>query len=328
MPRPLRKYPAHGMNAFTRVIPKGLAFEGQSAANSCQQVSAGAGVMGYETADALPTVTGFSARQAIAALRRRNIAVAPLLRRAGLSERDFAGSADNDGHPNRRLPAAGQSRFFDLAAEALADSDFGLHLAEQADPRDAGILFYVASGAKDLEEALSLFARYFRIVNEAVRLRLRRTTEAVFVEVEFVGVPRHQLRQNAEFGVAVILKALREIARRNIHPGRVVFSHARSSHSREFERFFGCPVEFGRVATEGASSDLMEFSSDTLAVPLSTADAKMIAALQPFCDMAAKERGTANGTLRAAVENEVEKLLPHGKAQARTVAKLRALQRV
>jgi hypothetical protein len=35
-------------------------------------------------------------------------------------------------------------------------------------PRDAGILFYVASGGKDLSEALALFARYFRIVNEAV----------------------------------------------------------------------------------------------------------------------------------------------------------------
>ena len=37
--------------------------------------------------------------------------------------------------------------------------------------------------------------------------------------------------------------------------------------------------------------------------------------------MAAKERGTASDTLRAAVEKEVEKLLPHGKAQKPTVAR-------
>ena len=41
--------------------------------------------------------------------------------------------------------------------------------------------------------------------------------------------------------------------------------------------------------------------------------------------MAAKERHTAAGTLRAAVENEVEKLLPHGKANKETVAKAVAL---
>jgi AraC-like DNA-binding protein len=223
------------------------------------------------------------------------------------------------------MSAAGQSKFLDLAAEAMDDSAFGLHLAEEADPRDAGILFYVVSGAKDLGEALSLFARYCRIVNEAVRLRLQRTIEGVSVETEFVGLPRHQVWQNTEFGVAVILKALREFAGRNIHPGRVAFAHPRYTDLSEFERFFACPVEFGRAANEGQSSDLMEFSSDRLAIPLITADAKMVAALRPFCDMATKERGTANGTFRAAVEREVEKLLPHGKAQAQTIAKALAL---
>jgi AraC-like DNA-binding protein len=93
----------------------------------------------------------------------------------------------------------------------------------------------------------------------------------------------------------------------------------RSSGVREFERFYRCPVEFG------ASSDLFEFSNDALAIPLVTGDPKLLTALEPFCNTAAKERNTAAGTLRAAVENEVEKLLPHGKAKKETVAKAVAL---
>jgi AraC-like DNA-binding protein len=93
----------------------------------------------------------------------------------------------------------------------------------------------------------------------------------------------------------------------------------RSSGVREFERFYRCPVEFG------ASSDLFEFSNDALTIPLLTGDPKLLTALEPFCNMAAKERDTAAGTLRAAVENEVEKLLPHGKAKVQTVAKNLAL---
>ena len=46
----------------------------------------------------LPTATGFAARQAIAVLRKHNIEVAPLLRRAGLSERDFDNSGTDSGH--------------------------------------------------------------------------------------------------------------------------------------------------------------------------------------------------------------------------------------
>jgi AraC-like DNA-binding protein len=275
------------------------------------------------TEQVLPTVTGFAARQAIAALRKHNIATAPLLRRAGLSECNFATADASPLH--HRVSAVGQANFLEYAAEAIDDGAFGLHLAEQADPRDAGILFYIASGAQSLGEALTLFVRYFRIVNEAVRLKLRRKPEGVDVEVEFIGIPRHSARHNAEFGIAVILKALREVARRHIRPTRTAFAHARNSDLQEFERFYLCPVEFGRAANEGTLSDLLEFSNDALAIPLFTADAKLLEALQPFCDMAAKERATATGTLRAAVENQVEKLLPSGKAKKQAVAKALAL---
>jgi AraC-like DNA-binding protein len=69
----------------------------------------------------------------------------------------------------------------------------------------------------------------------------------------------------------------------------------------------------------------LEFSNDTLAIPLFSTDAKLLAALQPFCDMAAKERATTKGTLRAMVENEVEKLLPSAKAKKQTIAKALAV---
>jgi AraC-like DNA-binding protein len=70
---------------------------------------------------------------------------------------------------------------------------------------------------------------------------------------------------------------------------------------------------------------LVVFADDTLAVPLVTADPKLIDALKPFCDLAAKERGTPTGTLRSAVEREVEKMLPNGKAKAPNVAKALAV---
>jgi hypothetical protein len=117
----------------------------------------------------LPTVMGF-AKQAIVALRKRGVATASLLQRAGLSEQEFAAS---DGSPvGHRVSAEAQAKLLDYAAEVVGDSAFGLQLAEQSDTRDAGIFFYVASGAENFGDALALFARYFRIVNEAVHLKL------------------------------------------------------------------------------------------------------------------------------------------------------------
>ena len=260
------------------------------------------------TQQPLPTVTGFATRCAAVALRKHNVAVAPLLELAGISQHDF----DNREH---RLSAAAQSEFLERAAEALDDGAFGLHLAEAANPREAGLLFYVASAAKNLSEALALVERYFRIVNEAVRLQLRQAPDGVVVEFSFVGLSRHRARQNVEFGVAVISKALREIVGRSICPTRITFAHGRNSHLREFERFYRCPVEFA------ASSDQLSFSKETLTLPLITGDAYLLEALQPLCEEAARERRTVPGSLRNSVENEVQNLLPHGKAERQTVAK-------
>ncbi len=43
-------------------------------------------------------------------------------------------------------------------------------------PREAGLLFYVVSAAKNFGEAWTLFARYCRIVNESARLRAHRAS--------------------------------------------------------------------------------------------------------------------------------------------------------
>ena len=204
------------------------------------------------TRQVLPTATGFAARQAIAVLRKHNIEVAPLLRRVGLSERDF----DNR---QRRISAIAQVRLLECAAEALGDSAFGLHLAQQANLREAGLLFYVTSAARTIGETLPLYERYCRIVNEAVRVKLLPVQNGVVVEFNFVGLSRHHFRQNAEFVLAANLKGMRENVGRNIRPIGVTFAHPRNSNLPEFERFFGCPVEYG------AASDQWSFSNETLA---------------------------------------------------------------
>jgi len=223
----------------------------------------------------LPTVTGIAARLAITALKTHNVAIAPLLQRAGFSADDF----DVGRH---RISAASQGKFLEHAAEALNDSAFGLHLAKEANPREAGLLFYVTSAASNVGEALALFARYSRIVNEAVRIKRAPAREGLIAEISFTGLSRHAAKQVTEFGVGVTIKALREIAGRKIRPTHLSFLHARNSNLREFEDFFGCPVEFG------ASGDQVAFSNETLALPLVTEDPNLLQTLKPICDAASR----------------------------------------
>jgi hypothetical protein len=116
-------------------------------------------VTGETSRIVLPSATGFAARQAIAILRRRDVPIASLLNRAGVSESDID-------DPQHRIGAMAEDKLLEYAAETLKDSEFGLHLAQKANPREVGLLFYVASAADDIGDALALAARYCRIVNE------------------------------------------------------------------------------------------------------------------------------------------------------------------
>jgi AraC-like DNA-binding protein len=260
----------------------------------------------------LPTATGLAARRAVAALRKHNIDPTPLLRHVGLFEENLKERQD-------RVSAAAQATLLELAADALHDRALGFHLATETNPRGAGLLFYVASAGKDLGEAIGLFARYCRIVNEAIRVHLTRRPNDLVVELRLAGVPRFQAAQNTEFAVAVIMNGLRAIAGPSVHPNKITLAHVRNSDFPEFERFCGCPVEFG------GSSDQLVFSNESLAAPLLTEDEHLLSALRPICDEAAKLRETSPGSLRALVEHEVQKLLPNGRARRRDVAKKLAM---
>jgi hypothetical protein len=104
------------------------------------------------------------------------------------------------------------------------------------------------------------------------------------------------------------------MAGRDFQAAQVTFTLARPSASLEFERFYGCRVEFS------ASADQFTLSNDVLAIPLITEDHHSLETLRPICEEAAKERKTVRGTLRSLVENEVQKILYHGKANRQRTA--------
>lgn len=254
------------------------------------------------------TVSGFAARRVLSVLQKHKIEAAPLLRRAGLC--DY-----NPDNRQQRISALSQARLVEYAAEVANDTAFGLHLAQETNPREVGLLFFAFSAGKDVREALGLFARYVRIVNDGLRVAIAPRAEGGTLALNIVDVPRHRFKQNVEFGVAMIVKSLREAAGRKISPNRVLCSHARNSDLKEFERFYNCRVEFG------ASTDELDFGHDVLSTPLVTSDRYLLETLLPYCEEAAKARQTAPGSLLASVENEIYRLLPHGRANVESAAR-------
>ena len=152
-------------------------------------------------------------------------------------------------------------------------------------------------------------------MSEGVRLKVERAPDGLVVETIYSGISRHRSRQVIEFGLTIILKALREITGRNVRPERVACVNARNSDLREFERFFGCAVEFG------ARSDVVVYSHETADLPLATHDPHLLGDAEAFL------RGGRQGAQHPRrhdsrlVENEIQRLLPHGQARSDKVAR-------
>jgi AraC-like DNA-binding protein len=240
------------------------------------------------------------------ALKEAGIDPAPLLARAGMSQMRLIGAP-------ARVSAEGQVRFLELVAEALDNSLLGLHLAQKAELREFGVLYYVMASSTDLLEAIHHLARYLVVANQSVYLTLSEEKETIVLRAEH-RISRHINKHFAEFGSAVVVRVLRGITGRNLAAKSVSFTHGRNENKKELDHFFGCSTTFG------APEDTLSLSTALLPTPTVTADQYLLKVLQGYCEDVLTDRGRISSTLRSMVEKEISKHLPHGQAQIERVA--------
>ena len=257
--------------------------------------------------DSIPSASGGIARLVCERLRERGIRLAPLLSKAGLSAQQIDNSSV-------RVEARSQIRILDLAADALQDDLLGFHLAADYDLREVGLLYYVLASADVMNDALQKTARYGRIANEGVSLKLRDSKEFA-ITFEYTGVERRSDCHHIEFWLVSIVRLCRQLTNRRLLPSRIRVVHHRKKTPAEFRSLFGCDIEFG------AAADELVFPGAVAHMPIVSADGYLNRLLIKYCEEALAHRTPTRTSLRASVENAMAPLLPHGKANAVEIAR-------
>jgi AraC-like DNA-binding protein len=254
------------------------------------------------------TTVGMGMRRAVAALRARKIDPRTLLRRAGLPRADLS-------DPAQRVPAEREAAFIEMAAEAANEPLFGLRLAEEAETRQTGLIYYVADCAPTVREGIANYGRYIRILNASFDLRVQLPESGDgTVEMRYLGVPRGHLRHTVEYHLGTIVKYLRDMAGQKVNPSCVTFRHGRTTEIEDFERYFRCPVLFD------GDVDRIDYDRATLDIVAPGANPGLLAILRGYAEEAAGQRSAAEGSIRDAVENELHRLLPKGRGAIEAVA--------
>ena len=208
-------------------------------------------------ADRLPNTAGGMTRLAYARAKAAGIALEPLLRTAGLTPHQIEDQ-------RTVIKVRHQIEFLNLVAGALEDDQLGFHLAQTADLRELGLLYYVLASSETLIDALQRAVRYSSIVNEGVSLRC---IDGKFVRISFhcVGIGRHLDAHQIECTMTVVVRICRQLTGLRLLPDRVRLMHHRP-RNKEFARFFGDNIEFG------AAADDITFSNNIRQSPVVSAD--------------------------------------------------------
>jgi AraC-like DNA-binding protein len=256
--------------------------------------------------DRSPYTVGGMTRLAYARAKAAGIALDPLLRTAGLTPHQIE-------DPRNAIKVRDQIKFLNLAAAALKDDLLGFHLAQTADLRDLGLLYYVFASSEELIDALQRAARYSSIVNEGISLRCI-DGRAVRISFHSVGVGRHLDRHQIECSMTALVRMCQQLTGLRLLPNRVRLMHHRARNA-EFAKFFGVHVQFG------ASADDITFSNVVSRTPAVSADSHLNRLLISYCEEAVSHRPGIRGSFRSSVENAVVPVLPHGKARAGEIAR-------
>jgi AraC-like DNA-binding protein len=217
--------------------------------------------------------------------------------------------------PGVRLDARGQIHFVNMAASALQDDFLGFHIAQLADLRELGLLYYDAASSETLSQALQQAARYASIVNEGISLKYVNDDEGDRMILHYVGVSRHLDRHQMEFISTILVRMCRHLTGQHLVPTRTRFTHHRNTVSPDVLEFFGRDIEFN------APVDDLTFAASIEHLPVVNPDPYLNRLLVKYSEEALSRQSANLGSFRSAVENAIVLLLPHGKAQAGEIAR-------
>ena len=183
------------------------------------------------------TVLTGSSRALVEACGRLGIDTEALLQAAGVRRETLE-------DPDARLPNRVAGALWAKAYDLSGDPVLSLHVAEACPFGAFKVVDYMAANARTVGETFRNGARYFKLVNTAVRLSIDESGDPVTFDLAAEADPAGVSRPYAEYCLAVWV--LHAGAATGVPFGlrRVTFTHQLPPDVGEHERVFGCPVRF------------------------------------------------------------------------------------
>lgn len=167
--------------------------------------------------------------------------------------------------PDARVPFAKTLRLWRAIAKRRPNPAVGLQLGSAVAVRELRLVGYAMAHSSTLGEAFRRFARYCRIISEAVQIRMVDAPHSS--RLEFQAPPTLEALRHPVFArLGAVLAAGREITGSDLAPLEVLLPFPRPRRTRVYARVFRCPLRFDQPAAA------MVFREEQMRLPLAAAD--------------------------------------------------------
>jgi|SRR5579872_1467000 len=238
-------------------------------------------------------------------------AVARCLRRSGHDPRPLYGrygwTAQSVDQAQVRVPLADFFSLLEAASELAHDPHFGLHIYEQFDFADLGLLGFALLSAENVGSALRTLMRYGAIFQDCDdgQLVVEGAHAYMWYRVNSRSLP--QSRHDSDMSTAFTVFFLRKVVAPDWTPLSVQLQHPTPPRSLlvEYERVFRCPVRFG-----GATNQV-SMPSEILAAPIQSSDKRLFDIIERNL-LLLQEQSGREGSLARLVESAIMQKLSLG----------------
>jgi len=169
-----------------------------------------------------------------------------------------------------RFPHAAQVQFWRVLEEVSGDPLIGLHIAEVVPVYRGQVLEYLFLSSPNFGEGLRRAQNYQRLVTDAMQFELEIGAEESRLVLDFAGDSAPSLRHRNDCFARFLLRYFDALTDGAFRALRVNLPHSPGAAVDEYERAFGCPVEFD------SPQQALVFATDVLDTPSTHAEPELL----------------------------------------------------
>lgn len=151
-----------------------------------------------------------------------------------------------------------QALFWETVEAVTGDPDIGLHLCPHLPVFRGEVLEYLMFSSPTFGEGAKRALKYLRLISDALNVRIVQDEKGTRAAVVGTAMDAPQLRHTEICVVYELIRFCHSVTENKFKVNRVRLRCSRRSPLAEYERIFGCPMEF-----EGAESEIW-FDPDIL----------------------------------------------------------------